>query len=278
MTAPPENSNAPTGQAVCYRHPDRPTFLGCAQCGKPICGNCAVPGTVGQFCPDCARERGKQKVVPTRVTGGSLARTAPATFTFIAIAIGVYVLTRVSRPIYIDVLNLFAQSNQLVAAGDWYRIFTPVLVHASVAHILFNMYALYQLGPAVEARVGVRSYLGLLLAAAGWGGAFAFWLGDPQDVLIGASGAIFGLFGLWLHSAFRLRDTVFGRNLLSSLGFSLALNLALPFLIPGISWQGHLGGLVAGVLMGELWSRVKRPQQPLVALAMAAVSVAAVLI
>ncbi|MEX0666986.1 MAG: rhomboid family intramembrane serine protease, partial [Acidimicrobiia bacterium] len=107
-------------------------------------------------------------MVPTRARGGSLARTAPATFAFMAVAIGIYVLTRVSRATYGDVLDLFAQANFLVAAGDWYRIFTPVLVHASVAHILFNMYALYQLGPAVEARVGLPSYVGLLLAAAGW--------------------------------------------------------------------------------------------------------------
>lgn len=218
-----------------------------------------------------------QRVVRTRTSRGSLARTAPATFTLMALAIGIYVLTRVSRPLANELYGLFAQSNQLVAQGDWYRIFTPVLVHANLTHILFNMYALYQLGPAIEARVGLPSYVGLLLAAAGWGGAFAFHLGGPTDALVGASGAIFGLFGLWLHSAFRLRDTAFGRNLLSTLGWTLALNLALPFLIPGISWQGHLGGLVAGVLIGELWSRVKGPQRPLVALAMAALAVVAVL-
>jgi membrane associated rhomboid family serine protease len=206
-----------------------------------------------------------------------MARTAPATFTFMAIAIGIFVLTRVSNSIFEEVVLRFAQFNDSVAQGDWYRIFTPVLVHANITHILFNMYALYQLGPAIEARVGIPSYVGLLLAAAGWGGAFAYHLGGPEDALVGASGAIFGLFGLWLHSAFRLRDTAFGRNMLSSLGITLALNLALPFLIPGISWQGHLGGLIAGVLIGELWSRVKRPQRPVVALAMAALAVVAVL-
>jgi membrane associated rhomboid family serine protease len=207
-----------------------------------------------------------------------MARTAPATFTFMAIAIGIFVLTRVSNSIFEEVVLRFAQFNDSVAQGDWYRIFTPVLVHANITHILFNMYALYQLGPAIEARVGIPSYLGLLLAAAGWGGAFAYHLGGPEDALVGASGAIFGLFGLWLHSAFRLRDTAFGRNMLSSLGITLALNMALPFLIPGISWQGHLGGLVAGVLIGELWSRAKRPQRPFAAVAMAVVAVAAVLV
>ncbi|HUP16578.1 MAG TPA: rhomboid family intramembrane serine protease [Acidimicrobiia bacterium] len=207
-----------------------------------------------------------------------MARSAPATFTFMAIAIGIFGVTRVSDPIFAEVFGRFAQFNELVSRGDWYRIFTPVLVHANLTHILFNMYALYQLGPAIEARVGIPSYVGLLLAAAGWGGTFAYHLGGPEDALVGASGAIFGLFGLWLHSAFRLRDTAFGRNLLSGLGFTLALNMALPFLIPGISWQGHLGGLIAGVLIGELWSRVKRPQRPLAAFGMAALAVVAVLV
>jgi rhomboid protease GluP len=207
-----------------------------------------------------------------------MARTAPATFAFMAIAIGIFVMTRVSGSLESELLLRFAQFNEFVSRGDWYRIFTPVLVHANITHILFNMYALYQLGPAIEARVGIPSYVGLLLAAAGWGGAFAYHLGRPDDALVGASGAIFGLFGLWLHSAFRLRDTAFGRNLLSSLGITLALNMALPFLIPGISWQGHLGGLVAGVLIGELWSRVKRPQRPFAAVGMAAVAVLAVLV
>lgn len=278
MTTPSENQDAPTAQSACYRHSDRPTYLSCAQCGNPICPECAVQGTVGQFCPDCARLRGQQKIVKPRTARGSLARSAPATFAFMAIAIGIFVMTRVSDSIFDQVIFLFAQFNAAVAQGDWYRIFTPVLVHANLTHILFNMYALYLLGPAIEARVGKPSYLGLLLAAAGWGGAFAYHLGGPGDALVGASGAIFGLFGLWLHSAFRLRDTAFGRNLLSSLGITLALNLALPFLIPGISWQGHLGGLVAGVLIGELWSRVKRPQQPFAALAMAIVAIAAVLV
>ncbi len=173
---------------------------------------------------------------------------------------------------------MFAQSNALVARGDWYRIFTPVLVHASVTHILFNMYALYQLGRRWKSRVGVPSYVGLLLAAAGWGGAFAFYLGGPEDILVGASGAIFGLFGLWLHSALPApRHGVRAEPALQP-GHHPGLEPGASVSDPGISWQGHLGGLVAGILMGELWSRVKRPQRPLVALAMAALAVVAVII
>jgi rhomboid protease GluP len=202
---------------------------------------------------------------------------APGTFAILAVTIGIYVLTRLSRPTFLEFVNLFAQGNLAVAEGDWYRIFTPVLLHANTLHVAFNMWALYQLGPAVERRTGLLSYTGLYLAAAGWGGAFAYRLGGAEDVLIGASGAIFGLFGLWLHSAYRLRDTAFGRNLLSSLGFTLLINAALPLLIPGISWQGHLGGLVAGIITGELWSRVRDPRtRALVPLGMALVAVLSV--
>lgn len=202
---------------------------------------------------------------------------APTTFVLLAATIGVFLIKQVFSDMDARLTIQLAQINGLVASGEWYRIFTPVLLHANITHILFNMWALYQLGPAVERRVGVLSYLGLYLAAAGCGGAFAFRLGNPQDVLIGASGAIFGLFGLWLHSAFRLRDTAFGRNLLSSLGFTLLLNAALPFLIPGISWQGHLGGLVAGIVIGELWSRVRDShRRALVPVAVAVLAVLAV--
>lgn len=278
MTSEPSSSPTTSGQAVCYRHPDRPTGLACSNCGRPICGRCAVPGTVGQFCPECASERGRQRIIPARQpAAASLRRMAPTTFLLLAATIGVFLITRVSPDLRGDVAFELAQVNARVATGEWYRIFSPVLVHANITHILFNMWALYQLGPAVERRVGALSYLGLYLAAAGWGGAFAFQFGGLGDVLVGASGAIFGLFGLWLHSAFRLRDTAFGRNLLSSLGFTLLLNAALPFLIPGISWQGHLGGLVAGIVIGELWSRVRDPRRrALVPVGMAVLAVLAV--
>ncbi|MGQ0850123.1 MAG: rhomboid family intramembrane serine protease [Actinomycetota bacterium] len=276
MTEPVSQESSPT-QTACYRHPDRVTGLACSQCGNLICGACAVQGTVGQFCPDCARQRGRQRMIKGRPTAAGLWRAAPVTTSIMVVAGLAFLAGRISTALEADLLRSFAQFNALVGEGQWYRIITPVLLHGSIAHIFFNMFALYQLGPAVEQRSGAGSYLGLYLSAAAWGGALAYRLGGLEDVLIGASGAVFGLFGLWLHSAFRLRDTAFGRNLLSSLWVSLLLNAALPFVLPGISWQGHLGGLVAGVITGELWSRVKRPQRPLVSLAMAVVAVLAVM-
>lgn len=207
-----------------------------------------------------------------------LRRGAPVTFAILAVTVGAFLIRLLARSFAGDLLELFAQANFLVAAGEWWRIFTPVLLHANITHILFNMYALYQLGPAVEARFGRAPFLFLYFAAAGVGGAFAYRLGGIEDVLVGASGAIFGLFGVWLHAAFKMRDTAFGRNLLSSLWISLALNIALPFLIPGISWQGHLGGLVAGIVIGEAWSRLKARQWIWAPIVVAALAIAAVIL
>lgn len=276
MTEPQAPS---TGDTVCYRHPNRPTGLRCVSCDRPICGGCSTPGSVGQFCPECARQRGRQKMVATRPgTATRLRRGAPMTFGILAVTIAAYLITQYAGDLGERVLFELVQANQLVALGDWWRIFTPILLHASIAHILFNMYALYQLGPAIEARYGRAPFLALYLGAAGVGGAFAFRFGGMADVLVGASGAVFGLFGLWLHAAYKMRDTAFGRNLLSSLWISLLLNIALPFLIPGISWQGHLGGLLAGILTAEIWSRIRARQRVLVPVGLAILAVLSVLL
>lgn len=250
MTSEPTTS-------VCYRHPDRRTGLACSQCGRSICGSCVVEGTVGQFCPECSAARGRQRIVRARPgVGGSLRQVAPVTFFTIAVTVGVYVAGFLNGELEGRLLISLAQINRLVAAGEWWRIFTPVLVHGAAFHILFNMMALYQLGPTIENRLGTRNYLLLYLACAGVGGVFAFHLGSIQDALIGASGAIFGLFGLWLHAALRSWGSSFSRRVLGSFGLILALNAALPIIYPAISWQGHLGGFLAGLLIGEAWYRL----------------------
>lgn len=247
-----------TAAPACYRHPDRSTLLRCSRCDRPICGACSIDASVGQRCPDCVRTEGVQKTIPT---GGRLsgATGAPATKTFIGLAVVFFVLTGFGRgggPIF----EALAQWNVAVAAGEWWRIFTPILLHASITHILFNMWALWVLGPQIERGVGTWPFVSLFLASAGVGGAFAFYLGDPLDVAVGASGAIFGLFGVWLSWAFHRRNTQGGRAMLRQIGFLLLINAAIPFLVPNISWQAHLGGLIAGFVIGEIWSRLTGPR------------------
>lgn len=263
---------------VCYRHPDRHTLLRCSRCERPICGACSIDASVGQRCPECVRTEGTQKVIPRQrlmsSTGG-----APATKTFIGIAAVFFVLTGFGRNINGPIGQLFAQANSLVGEGEWWRLFTPVLLHAGIAHILFNMWALWILGPQIERGVGTWPFVGAYLASAGVGGAFMFVLGSPQEVAVGASGAIFGLFGIWLNWAVRRRNTMYGQALLRQIGFLLLLNAALPFIIPGIAWEAHLGGLVAGFLISELWSRARNETARVaIAAAIAGLAVVSVLV
>lgn len=264
-----------TAAPTCYRHPDRSTLLRCSRCDRPICADCSVDATVGQRCPECVRSEGTQKVIATRPSRTS----TPATMTFIGLAVAFFVLTGFGRALNGDIGFALAQINELVGEGEWWRIFTPVLLHASIWHIAFNMWALWVLGPQIERGVGTWPFVGAYLASAGVGGAFAYLLGNPTDIAVGASGAIFGLFGIWLNWAVHRRNTAYGRVLLRQLGFLLVLNGALPFVIPNIAWEAHLGGFIAGFVIGELWSRARNEvARVAVTVAVAAVAIVAVLV
>jgi membrane associated rhomboid family serine protease len=202
--------------------------------------------------------------------------------TFIALAVAFFVLTGFGRNLGGPIGQNLAQVNFLVGQGEWWRLFTPILLHAGITHILFNMWALWVLGPQIERGVGSWAFSAAFLASGAVGGAFLYFMGTPQSVAVGASGAIFGLFGVWVNWAIRRRNTVQGRYLLRQILFLLALNAALPFIIPSIAWQAHLGGLVAGFVIGELWSRVRRREAEMarvaIAVAVAALAVVSVLV
>lgn len=245
-----------TAAPACYRHPNRHTLLSCSRCGRAICPSCSIDAAVGQRCPECVREEGTQQVIPTTPSQRRRYGDAPATKAFIGLAVAFFIITGFGSP-QSTIFQDLAQVNAAVAAGQWWRIFTVVLLHASITHLLFNMWALWVLGPQIERGVGTWPFVSLYLAAAGVGGVAAFYFGGPFDVGVGASGAIFGLFGVWLNWALHRRKTQGGRSLLGQLGILLFINAAIPFLIPNISWQAHLGGLIAGFVIGELWSHVK---------------------
>jgi membrane associated rhomboid family serine protease len=268
-----------TAAPVCYRHPDRHTLLRCSRCERPICTACSIDASVGQRCPECVRQEGTQKVIPKQRVM-SPAGGAPATKAFIAIAAVFFVLTGFGRNLNGPIGELFAQINVAVDRGELWRLFTPVLLHASITHILFNMWALWVLGPQIERGVGTWPFVGAYLASAAMGGAFMFVMGGlDAPAAVGASGAIFGLFGIWANWAVRRRNTMHGRALLRQIGFLLLLNAALPFIIRGIAWEAHLGGLIAGFVIGELWSRARNETARVaVTVAFAGLAVVAVLV
>jgi membrane associated rhomboid family serine protease len=227
---------------------------------------------------------GTTTVVRARdIRSGVLGAGARVTSGIIGVTVAIAALRFLSVSAWEPIFQATALANLLVANGEWWRMFTVVLVHAGgITHILFNMWALYTLGPQIEREVGAGPFLALYLSTAAAGSAFAFHLGDLSDVSVGASGAIFGLFGIWLASAVRRRNTRVGRAILNQLGFLLLINAAIPFFIRNVSWQGHLGGLVAGFALGWTWSQLRGDNAGLLrtlsAVAVAAVSIISVLI
>lgn len=140
-----------------------------------------------------------------------------------------------------------------VAAGEYWRLWTVTLLHGDLLHLLFNMYALWLAGPIVERWYGRVRFLAFYLASAAAGSVASFVFGGDAPA-VGASGAVFGLFGILL-AAGRLHHPVDrqSRALVGQLGMLILINLAFGFASGGtIDNAAHLGGLVAGIWLGAL--------------------------
>jgi membrane associated rhomboid family serine protease len=133
----------------------------------------------------------------------------------------------------------------LVLQGQWWRIVTSGFLHAGVWHIALNMFALYQLGTFVEVTLGSTRML-TIYAISLLGGGLAVTFFSPNEPTVGASGAIFGLFGALLAIGVRMGKR--GRSLIAQVVPVLVLNLVFTFAVPFISKAGHLGGLISGFL------------------------------
>lgn len=233
---------------TCYRHPNRETGVSCSNCGRPICPDCMTSTPVGMRCPECARQRTK---VTQGVGEASLFSTAPATFVLIALNAAAFLLEivtgtggfyEIKRSSIVFDFGLFGP---LVGEGEWYRLVTSGFLHVGLLHIGFNMFALFFLGRILEPSIGTPRFVAVY-AASLLGGAFGALLLDPNALTIGASGAIFGIFGAtFVIARWRGFDAV-----ASSIGIVLLINLALTFGASNISIGGHLGGLAAGLICG----------------------------
>lgn len=245
---------------TCYRHPDRETRLACAACGRPACVECVQRADTGPLCRDCAAVAADGAPGAGEVPPAPRARTAaPVAFTVLGASVAIHMLTLLAPAVWQEVFLRGAQINEAVAAGEWYRLVSAAFLHseAGLTHILFNMFALYLFGPQIERQAGSVAFAALYLASAVSGGA-AFYLLNPGGIAVGASGAIFGLFGAWLAASVRTRHTPAGRAGLRQLLFLLAINLALPLFVPRIAWEAHLGGLAAGFLIALAWFPLAR--------------------
>lgn len=231
----------PAQTPACYRHPDRQTYVACNRCGRPACPECMRSAAVGHQCMDCAAAA---VVAPQRAPGGLLRPGAPlVTYGLIAVTVAVFLLQMSSRM----VVYRLALVPLFVAAGGYYRLVTSAFAHYGLLHLLFNMYALYVLGPPLERHLG-RARFALLYGLSALGGSVLVYLFSAVNApTVGASGAVFGLFGATFVAAKRLNLDV--RWLVGL----IAVNLVLTFTVPGISWQGHLGGLITGSLIAAVF-------------------------
>jgi membrane associated rhomboid family serine protease len=270
MTQPP-SIEAP----VCYRHPNRETYVRCSRCDRPICPDCMTEAAVGHQCPECVAE-GRRSTRPARTAfGGSAAGgQGYVTLTLITLNVIMAVIALISArnasalaggglggllgnvtPLHMwgaliaqptsftDHTGTVIATVQGVAGGEYYRLFTSMFLHYGLLHLLMNMWALWILGRVLEAMLGPARFLALYLLS-GLGGNVAVYLFSNQHApTAGASGAIFGLFGALIIVLRRLRRSV------ASVLPVLVINLIFTLSVPGISIAAHFGGLVTGALV-----------------------------
>ena len=141
----------------------------------------------------------------------------------------------------------------LLTVIEPWRMITAGFVHSpdSFWHILLNIYSIYIFGRVIEPMLGPVRFLVLYLVSIFGGSAMVLWLSEPVVPVVGASGAFFGLMGAYLIMLRAIGDN---SGLLVGL---IAVNLAFGFLVPGISWQGHLGGLLAGMAVTAVYARTR---------------------
>lgn len=280
----------------CYRHPDRQSFVLCQRCLRTVCPQCQTEAPVGVICPECLREDQQERTPAQRRAERTVRRPragAPVatyggrpvvTYSIIGLTVVVFVLQLIpGSPVqgWLQFAGAYVIPGTGAPLQPW-RALTVLLVHAGFWHVGFNMLALWMIGRSLEPLLGRTRFLVLYLLS-GLGGSVAVaLLTDPLTPVVGASGAIFGLFGALL---------VIGRHIgadIRTIAIIIAINFALPFvfgLMGGsfasvqISWQAHLGGLIAGAAAGFIYARTRarrqRPSQVALLIALGAVLMAA---
>ncbi|MPY30603.1 rhomboid family intramembrane serine protease [Streptomyces adustus] len=265
----------------CYRHPDRETGISCTRCERPICPECMVNASVGFQCPDCARESGAGAAAarPRTVAGGAVAADPRlATKVLIGVNLALFLLQQVLGDRFSERFELLGQayvpllhSVEGIAQGQWYRLLTSMFLHGSYIHILFNMLSLWWIGGPLEAALGRVRYLALYFVSGLAGSALCYLIAAPNQPSLGASGAIYGLFGAMAVLMRRLNYDM--RPMIALLVINLLFTFG-----PGmnIAWQAHLGGLVAGVAIGYAMVHAPRRHRALVQYGSCALALAVV--
>ena len=235
---------------VCYRHPSRETGVSCSSCGRPICPDCMTPTSVGMRCPDCSRDRTQVRTARSI----SMSRVPSITQSLIAINVIAFLAETAaggglgsgygSGTVWVHGV-LYGPSISI--NHEYWRIVTGGFLHAGLLHIGINMLSLYWVGSALEPAIG-RLNFAVIYFVSLLAGSFGALLFQPDIPTVGASGAIFGIFGALIVLA-RARGISIWQ---SGLGLVLIVNLLFSVTVSGISLGGHLGGLAGGLITGAL--------------------------
>lgn len=235
---------------VCPRHPDRISYVTCQRCGRPACAECQVTAAVGTQCVDCVREASRSVPSTRTVFGGKATDGRPlVTYILIGINVVVFGLQMVISGLTDHLMYAGIFTSPFAPAEPW-RMLTSAFAHSPsfIGHIAFNMYALYICGRVLEPMLGRIRFLALYLISALGGSVAVLLISSPLSPVVGASGAVFGLFAA-LFVLMRSRGVP-----VVQIGILMAINLAIGFIFPGISWEAHVGGLVVGAASAAVFA------------------------
>lgn len=247
--------------AECYRHPGRETNVSCSMCARPICPDCMITTPVGMRCPECARERTQVR----RVSVGGFGQGAePATYVLIGLNVVAFIaelvgggsatsLSRGGSLINDGGLNAGA----IDVAGEWWRVVTAGFLHAGAIHLLFNMFAVYVLGSLLEPAVGTARFVAIYFVSL-FAGSCGALIVDPNELTVGASGAVFGL----MSAAFIMARHRGVEEIASQIGLFVVINLVFTFSVSTISVGGHVGGLIGGAIAALVVAFFERARVP----------------
>lgn len=258
----PEQTGTPQ-VPVCPRHPDRVSYVRCQRCHRPACPECQRPAAVGIQCVDCVNEA-RSRVPTTRTVLGGRAREGRpvVTITIIAMCVAVYLAQRVPG-LMVNHSFVF-----MPALGDQqpYRFLSSAFLHGGTLHLALNMYALWLVGSVLEPALGRWRFVSLYVLSAVGGSVAVLLLADPagpswSTSVVGASGAVFGLFSAIFIVMRRL-----GRDATQILVL-IALNFVIGFVFAGISWQSHLGGAITGAVLSAAYAYAPARHRTLVSVA-----------
>ncbi len=261
-------AGVPADEAVptCYRHPDRESYIRCQRCDRYICPDCQRQASVGFQCVECVREGQKdQPAARTRFGGVVRGSDGVVTKVILGLNIAIFVLGMLSPALiqWMQLVGRIGFADQIgqaggVAGGEVWRLITSVFVHVQIWHLAVNMFTLWILGPPLERLLGRARFTALYLVAGLTGSAVAYAFTDPRVGVVGASGALFGLFGATVMLSRKMKA-----DMSWFLG-TLAINVVINVLFARfLSWQGHLGGFIGGLLLGAALAYAPRERRDL---------------